>query len=582
MVLENAPEEIPRLRRYEKLFEVLTWTVIATAYLFSWLPLGLPINRLGVHLVILTASLSAVIFYRIAPFEKRTGRIKYTFKFKGFLIGLANPLLISAYIVFTGGVLSPFFYIYYLPIVSATIYLPLAAVLTEYFEITILYILSTIILAPLAGAATPADLTLSLIPINITAVGLLIGLSFFQSTEVAKESASVRELAAKSSVQSAAIQTERNTLKVVLSGIRDGVFALDRQRRVIFFNQAAEKITSFAESEVLGKPVDEVLQIYQHTDRVTAEKFCPLDGPPIDRTVFAQNNLRITGKYKKPIFVNLSSATIKEGPQANIGCIVTFQDITHEHQLEEMKLDFVSMAAHELRTPITAIRGYIAFLADELVGKLSGDQEMYVERTKLSANQLAALIENLLNVSRIERGALKLELAAVDWVKLVESIVAEFQELADQKKLKLVSEKPNKSLPKVAVDAFRISEVLANLLSNAINFTQKGQVTVKVLAKGNFIQTSVADTGPGIPAEAVPNLFTKFFRVSGILEQGSKGTGLGLFIAKSIVNLHGGEIWVDTRVGVGSTFSFTVPVFAGKPAEAAKPALAPKPRSLAA
>jgi two-component system phosphate regulon sensor histidine kinase PhoR len=197
---------------------------------------------------------------------------------------------------------------------------------------------------------------------------------------------------------------------------------------------------------------------------------------------------------------------------------------------------------------------------EEAGKKLPREEKDFVDKAFIASSQLASLVENLLSVSRIERGAMKLQIEVADWSSIVKDSVNNFEPLAKEKKIKLTCELP-KNLPKVAVDQFRISEVLSNLIANALAYTKAGgSVVVMVETKEKELITHVKDTGQGIPESALPRLFTKFFRVSGVLEQGSKGTGLGLYISKAIVDMHKGRIWVESREGVGSTFSFAVPV----------------------
>jgi signal transduction histidine kinase len=148
----------------------------------------------------------------------------------------------------------------------------------------------------------------------------------------------------------------------------------------------------------------------------------------------------------------------------------------------------------------------------------------------------------------------------VDLTKTIAGVVDNLRQTAETKQQKIDFNRPHE-LPVVLADAFRISQVLANLIANAINYTQEGGlITVNIDKKEGFLEISVSDNGPGIPAEALKKLFTKFFRVSGALEQGSKGTGLGLFISKSIINMHNGKIWVESEVNKGSRFAFTLPL----------------------
>lgn len=263
--------------------------------------------------------------------------------------------------------------------------------------------------------------------------------------------------------------------------------------------------------------------------------------------------------------VNLIAAKIKEGRLVNLGCILTIHDITKESQLEEMKLDFVSIAAHELRTPITSIRGYIAEYLHQYSLGLSNDQSLILKRIQTSSEQLNALVENILNVSRIEQGTFGLNIVPIDWHTQVQQIVENFRFNAHEKQITLQYTPPKSPLPLILGDKFGLVEVLSNLLSNAITFTPpNGSVTVWIEVKGTDVVTHVQDTGTGIPKDAQQHLFTKFFRVTGKLIQGSKGTGLGLYIAKSITEMHKGRIWFTSEPGRTTIFSFSIPSIMSK------------------
>ncbi|MCA9391824.1 HAMP domain-containing histidine kinase, partial [candidate division WWE3 bacterium] len=227
---------------------------------------------------------------------------------------------------------------------------------------------------------------------------------------------------------------------------------------------------------------------------------------------------------------------------------------------------FVSTAAHELRTPITTIRGYLRALKEDAGSKLNEDEMQYIERGDIASLQLITLMENLLSVSRIEKGTYTLNRTETDWVKIVDECVRTFQPQAEQHGITVLWDSRAYDIPKVYADPLRINEVLNNLVSNAINYTTKGKVTITLEhdTTTNMVVTHVTDTGQGIPKDALPNMFKKFFRVAGAIEQGSKGTGLGLYIARQIVELHRGTINVESTLGKGSTFSFSLPTVDNK------------------
>lgn len=357
------------------------------------------------------------------------------------------------------------------------------------------------------------------------------------------------------------ISAEKNKLAVILGGITDGVIGLDLSRRVLTFNTAAEKMTGLHAADVIGKPIEQVFRVFDQLDELKPVEYCPLRTDGFEGVVFSQQALRLMSSNGKEVFVNMTNGQIKESTRVNLGCICTIHDVTQERQLEEMKLDFVSMAAHELRTPLTSIRGYLSVFMQENKDKFSTDQTMFLNRIEISTQQLMALIENLLNVSKIERGVFKVDIAPMDWVPFVRQTVEDTKNRAKERGLSLEFVEPLQKMPSVAADKLRIGEVINNLLSNAVAYTQSGgRIRVWVEVIGEEVVTYVQDTGEGIPAGAIPHLFTKFFRVSGKLEQGSKGTGLGLYISKKIVDMHKGKIVAESEVGRGSTFSVYLPI----------------------
>jgi PAS domain S-box-containing protein len=371
----------------------------------------------------------------------------------------------------------------------------------------------------------------------------------------------LRDLNEELEAEKSNILAERNKLEVIISGITDAVIAVDLKRSVFIFNRAAEELTGYLTGEVLDKPINEVIRIFDKNGELTAIDYCPIGTGKTDGVILNKENLKLTGRDNKQSYVNLISGQISGGEKINLGCILTLHDVSKERQLEEMKLDFVTMAAHELRTPITSIRGYLSVFMEESKTHLKAEHKKFLTRVQISAKKLSALVENLLNVSHIERGTMAMTVEPVNWESVVKQIIEDVRPQADDKDLELTYKKPESPIPNIRVDSLRVAEILANLVTNAISYTQpKGKVTVWVESDDNDVITHVKDTGVGIPEEAQPHLFTKFFRVSGVLEEGSKGTGLGLYISKAIVEMHGGKIWVKSKLGEGSTFSFSLPI----------------------
>jgi two-component system sensor histidine kinase VicK len=360
------------------------------------------------------------------------------------------------------------------------------------------------------------------------------------------------------------IAAERNKLQVVISGITDAVIALNLNRQIIMFNKAAQDLTGFTEEQALGKPINKILRFVDNKTELSLNDYCPVREDTYEGVIFSKENLHMLCSNNKNAYVKIITGKIREGASVNLACILTIHDMGKEKQFEDMKLDFVSMAAHELRTPITSIRGYASVLQEE-IGEVKTDVAAewttLLGRISISAEQLLTLVENLLNITKIEKGILSLSLKDHKWKDAIMEVVEVFKDRAKSKSLNLIVQEIPVDLV-AYVDLFRVNEVLSNLISNAINYTPNGGtiiVDAKISEDGKWIETSITDNGQGIPKESQGHLFEKFFRVSGPLEQGSKGNGLGLYISKSIVEMHNGKIWVESDQGMGAKFTFTIP-----------------------
>jgi signal transduction histidine kinase len=234
--------------------------------------------------------------------------------------------------------------------------------------------------------------------------------------------------------------------------------------------------------------------------------------------------------------------------------------VTQERELDRMKSEFVSQVSHELRTPLTAIKGFTEMLLDRDAGEINEEQEEFLKVITSNVDRLVLLINDLLDMSRIESGRLQLKLEAIDLEEIVQSVATTMRPLVNGKQQTLVVHiEPD--LPRALGDHDRILQVVTNLVSNAHKYTPAdGFISVAVGRVGEELGVAVQDTGIGIGPEDLARLFTRFFRVDSSLTREIGGTGLGLSITKSIVELHGGSISVASEPGKGSTFSFVLPI----------------------
>ena len=341
-----------------------------------------------------------------------------------------------------------------------------------------------------------------------------------------------------------------NDLSEALNNAGVGFVILDKDRHVTFANSRAPVHTDTDGNTVLDLIFEDDNGLY------TWLKECEENAVHAERTWQRVANKMIGEEGRKIYDVTVS---YHKGSQAE--AVITLFDRTGMYLPEDEDLDFIAFAAHELRGPITVIRGYLDVLSDELDGKLEDDQVELMKRLVVSANRLGSYVNNILNASRYDRRHLKMHLR--------ESSIADiYDTIDDDMKLRATSQNRVLSvhfpddLPTIAADRASISEVFSNLIDNAIKYSNEGGiVNVTARVDGDFVTVSVEDRGIGMPGSVVSNLFHKFYR-SHRSRETVAGTGIGLYICKAIVESHGGHISVRSREGEGSTFEFSLPVYA--------------------
>lgn len=247
--------------------------------------------------------------------------------------------------------------------------------------------------------------------------------------------------------------------------------------------------------------------------------------------------------------------------QKKIGMLVGLHNITREKMIEAMKSEFVSIAAHQLRTPLSAIKWTMTMLIDGDVGDLNKQQKEMVEKIYISNERMVRLINDLLNVSRIEEGRYiyKPELAHIE--DIMESLLDSYKQEISKRKISLKIQKPKKKTGTIAVDVEKITLVIQNFIDNAMKYSKKGGgIVISIKEINKKIEFSVKDSGVGIPKKQQNRLFGKFFRADNVIRMETEGSGLGLFICKNIIIAHGGDIWFESEENKGSTFYFNLPV----------------------
>lgn len=337
----------------------------------------------------------------------------------------------------------------------------------------------------------------------------------------------------------------------ILSSFPCGIIALDEKRNVIYANNLAPVVTDSKDNKSISL-------LFQGDDSLdswlTTSEANSVSGEHIWSRV--QSALPDEPNRKLCDVV----ATYRKNGTQGIDTLIVTVDRTAHYATDEEDMDFIALAAHELRGPITVIRGYLDVLSDELHDQLQPDQVELFKRLSVSASRLSSYVSNILNVSRYDRRHLKVNLRE-DKLSAVYATIADDLALRASTQGRLLSVVIPEDLPTIAADRNSLSEVFANLVDNAIKYSNEGgSVEVAAAQEGNFITLSVTDHGIGIPSSVVGHLFSKFYR-SHRSRQNVTGTGLGLYISKAIIESHGGKIGVSSSEGHGSTFRCSVPTY---------------------
>lgn len=339
---------------------------------------------------------------------------------------------------------------------------------------------------------------------------------------------------------------ERARLAEIVTHTSDGVFSVDPNGRVRTWNPAMHAIVGYSETEALGRRCQELLGL-PALDEVTVT-----DAPATDPV-----EVLVRRKDGTTTNVRLRTSAIRDHDGLPGSHIIVLRDASEETRAEQLKRDFVSMVSHELRTPLTPLKGFLRSLIEGSVDDSPEARHEYYRIMLRQTQRLERLVGDMLDASQIDAGGLVIDLEAVSLTPLISRLVADFREQHDDREVTL---KVDRSLITLA-DPFRVEQVVLNLLTNADKYTPAGvPIEVSVTQPERSAVISVHDGGDGIPREHQTRIFDRFFRVDDGSGRRAAGTGLGLYIARSLVEAMGGRIWVDSEVGHGSTFSFSLPV----------------------
>jgi len=359
------------------------------------------------------------------------------------------------------------------------------------------------------------------------------------------------------------LEEERAQAEALFSSLGDGAIATDQFGKITRINSVALELLGYSASELIGEwfprrivALTEKGAPINLIDRPITQAF--LTGKPVNEKTFYQTK----DGHRLPVSISVSPILLANKP---LGAIEVFRDITLEEEIDRMKSEFISLASHQLRTPLSAIKTYSHMLADGYMGDVTAPQKKSLRTIISATNRMNELISTLLNITRIESGTIAITPKILQLDKAAEEVIKDLSLAASEKSIRLTLKKIGQTSTRVKTDNLIVKEVISNLISNAIKYTSdEGTVRVEVRGRARDVIVGVHDNGWGIPASAHDQVFSKFFRATNIVKRETTGTGLGLYLVKGLLDRLGGTIWFESVEGKGTTFYFTLPKAAAK------------------
>jgi PAS domain S-box-containing protein len=357
----------------------------------------------------------------------------------------------------------------------------------------------------------------------------------------------------------------------ILSSIGDGVVVTGKDGKIQLVNKAFERMFGWRKREVRGKSFVSIVPMLDEKNHIIPSSHRLLTKMLENHARMPTELVNYVRKDKKNIAVSVTAEPIDIGGEF-IGTVSVLRDVTKEREIDKAKTEFVALASHQLRTPLSAVSWYSEMLLAGDAGELNDKQKKYLEEVYRGNRRMTALVNALLNVSRLELGTFIIEPVPTNLQELAQKAIDELKFLIDERKIRLEA-RYDKNLPSLVADPKLMTIVLQNLLTNAVKYTPlEGTVRLDILLlkagaslgghkmTKDHIAISVADNGYGIPKDQQGKIFTKLFRAENVRVMDTEGTGLGLYIAKTVIDKVGGNLWFDSEENKGSTFYVTLPV----------------------
>ena len=358
------------------------------------------------------------------------------------------------------------------------------------------------------------------------------------------------------------LKSERERFEAIVSTMGEGLLVLNRDYQIVLINATAERLLETSAKEAVGIDAKEVILMFKgknplpDEERPVAMTF--KTGQPIFTGL--EENLYYQNHSGKRFAVAMAATPLRKDREI-VGAVVVFRDVTEEKKLDESRTSFISIASHQLRTPLTSIRWFVEMLLAGDAGPLNKEQKHFVSQIYESADRMIDLVNLLLQIARVEAGRVRMEPTRTDFKTITDSVAFSLQAQLNEKEQTIEVKASRDPMPLIPMDQEVVWQVIQNLLTNAIRYSpKKGVISIFITDKGDFLEYSVKDSGIGIPENQQSRVFEKFFRADNAVKEIPEGSGLGLALAKSLVEGWNGKIWFESKEGAGTIFYFTVPI----------------------
>lgn len=355
------------------------------------------------------------------------------------------------------------------------------------------------------------------------------------------------------------IAEDKAKIDSILTNIGEGIIGITDKGTIYYVNSSAERMLGIVSANVTGKTfIQEIKAVNAKGEPASMENHPVRLAMKTGKVVYDHDQFFITSSGERLAVSITASPVVLQG--ILIGGVIIFRDITKEKEIDRMKTEFISLASHQLRTPLSAMKWFSEMLIDGDLGTLTEEQLKVIGNINKSNQRMIELVNSLLNISRIESGRMIIDPQPTDLKKMVDEVVTELQQKIEEKKHHLAIS-VHGDLPMINIDPKLVRHVYMNLLTNAIKYTPEGgEIVVLISRKDDEIISQVTDNGLGVPKAQQEKLFQKFFRADNVVRVITDGTGLGLYLIKAVVESSGGKIWFQSEEGKGSTFWFSLPI----------------------